>query len=154
MIQSYDKFSRQNTKFGKMFTLWKIHIYSKMLSQNMSSIGEIIFNNRLQNISFKNSFIWKSGKDKKKTLESFCKVIQLAPIYVLVHVFLGFNMMFHTIYMFDIKKKSFIMWWFCFVFGIQSCGFLLCEYFTWEIICDFIFLMYGKFFIKIITFIE
>jgi len=29
MIQSYDKFSRQNTKFGKMCTLWKVHIYSK-----------------------------------------------------------------------------------------------------------------------------
>jgi hypothetical protein len=42
-----------------------------------------IFNNKLQKISFKNSFIWKSEKRSKKDLQSFCKVILLTPIYVL-----------------------------------------------------------------------
>ncbi len=50
-------------------TLWKIHIYwafiQQWLTQNMWSIGATIciFNNKLQNISLKNSFIWKSEKD-------------------------------------------------------------------------------------------
>jgi len=75
----------------------------------MSSIEEIIFNNKLQKYFIQNFFHMKKWKGLKKNLESFCKVIQLAPIYVLVPIFLGFNMMFHTIYMFDILKFSFIV---------------------------------------------
>jgi hypothetical protein len=31
MIQNYDKISRWNAKSGKIYTLWKNHIYSKMI---------------------------------------------------------------------------------------------------------------------------
>jgi hypothetical protein len=30
MIQNYDKFSRWNENFDKIYTLWKIHIYLAM----------------------------------------------------------------------------------------------------------------------------
>jgi hypothetical protein len=59
MIQNYDKFWRWNIEFDKNYTLWKIHIYSTKLTQNMWSIGLTIcmFNKKLQKISLKNSFI-------------------------------------------------------------------------------------------------
>jgi len=65
MIQNYDKFSRWNTKSRKIYTFWEIHIYSTMVNKKMWSIGVTIciFNNKLQKISFKNSFIWKSEKN-------------------------------------------------------------------------------------------
>ncbi len=49
MIQNYYKFSRWNAKFSKIYTLWKIHIYSTDLTQNMWYIGATIciFNNKL-----------------------------------------------------------------------------------------------------------
>jgi hypothetical protein len=55
MTQNYDKFSRWNEKFDKIYTFWGIHIYSTMINTKMSSIGATIciFNNKLQNISFK-----------------------------------------------------------------------------------------------------
>jgi hypothetical protein len=42
-----------------------------------------IFINKLQKISFKKAFIWNSEKGLKKDSQSFCKVISLAPIYIL-----------------------------------------------------------------------
>jgi hypothetical protein len=72
MIQNYDKFSRWNAKSSKIYTLWKFHIYwafiQQWLTQNMWCIGATIcvFNNKLQNISFKNSFIWTKWKKTKK----------------------------------------------------------------------------------------
>jgi hypothetical protein len=38
MIQNYDKISKWSTKFGKIYTLWKIHIYPTMINK-MWSIG-------------------------------------------------------------------------------------------------------------------
>jgi hypothetical protein len=32
MIQNYDKFSKWNMESNKIYTLWKIHIYSKMIN--------------------------------------------------------------------------------------------------------------------------
>jgi hypothetical protein len=32
MIQNYDKFSRWNIEFGKIYTLWKIDTYSTMIN--------------------------------------------------------------------------------------------------------------------------
>jgi hypothetical protein len=30
-LKLHDKFSKWNTKFGKIYTFWKIHIYSTMI---------------------------------------------------------------------------------------------------------------------------
>jgi hypothetical protein len=32
MIQNYDKFSKWNANFDKIYTVWKIHIYSTMIN--------------------------------------------------------------------------------------------------------------------------
>jgi hypothetical protein len=42
MIQIYDKFSRRNAESSKIYTRWKLHIYSTMITQNMWSMGETI----------------------------------------------------------------------------------------------------------------
>jgi hypothetical protein len=58
------------------FTHFEIFIIiQQWLTQNMWSIGATIciFNNKLQNISFKNSFIWKSEKGLKKINSPFVK---------------------------------------------------------------------------------
>jgi hypothetical protein len=75
MIQNYDKFSRWNVESSRIYTLWNFHIYSKWLTQNMWSIVATIciFNNNLQKISFKNSFIWKTEKGLKMTHSFFVK---------------------------------------------------------------------------------
>jgi hypothetical protein len=51
-------------KFGKKLRLKKINIYSIMINKKMWSMGAIICisNSKLQKISFKNYFIWKSEK--------------------------------------------------------------------------------------------
>jgi len=75
MIQNYDKFSRRNVKYGRIYTLWNFHIYSTMINKKMWSIGVTIriFNKNLQKISLKNSFIWKSQKGLKKSHNPFVK---------------------------------------------------------------------------------
>jgi len=58
------------------FTHFEIFIFiQQWLTQNMWFIGTIIciFNIKLQKISFKNSFIWKSEKRLKKTHNPFVK---------------------------------------------------------------------------------
>jgi hypothetical protein len=80
------------------FTHFEKFIYiQQWLRQNMWSIGPTIciFNNKLQKISFKKHFIWKSEKGLKMTKmdsQSFCKVISLAPIYVLAPKRLCWNL--------------------------------------------------------------
>jgi hypothetical protein len=60
MIWNCDKFSKQNTKFGKIYTLFKIHIYSKNIFEKMTYWGNYKeINNKFQNISFENSSLWK-----------------------------------------------------------------------------------------------
>jgi len=56
-------------KFEKFISI------QQWLTQNMWSIGVTIciFNNKLQKISFKNSFIWKSEKKLKMTHNTFVK---------------------------------------------------------------------------------
>jgi hypothetical protein len=64
MIQNYDKISKWNTKS----TQFEIFIFSQQwLTPNIWSIGVTIniFNNKLQKISLKNSFIWKSENTKR-----------------------------------------------------------------------------------------
>jgi hypothetical protein len=58
------------------FTHFEIFIIiQQWLTQNMWSIRAniCIFNNKLQNISFKNSFIWKNEKRLKKINSPFVK---------------------------------------------------------------------------------
>jgi hypothetical protein len=58
------------------FTLLEIFIViQQWLTQNIWSIEatKCIFNNKLQKISFKNSFIWKNEKWLKKTHNPFVK---------------------------------------------------------------------------------
>ncbi len=75
MIQNYDKFSRWNAKFEKFTHFEKFIFTQQWLTQNMWYIREIIFNfnNKFQNISFKNSFIPKSEKGQKKTYNPLVK---------------------------------------------------------------------------------
>jgi hypothetical protein len=74
MIQNYDKISEWIAKFGKIYTLWKIHIYPTMINTMWSiRATTCVFNKKLQNISFKNSFIWKSEKKLKKIHSPFVK---------------------------------------------------------------------------------
>jgi hypothetical protein len=77
-----------NVEFGRIYTLLKMHIYSKLLTQNMWSIGAIIciFNNNLQKISFKKKFKWKNEKWLKR-IHILCKVIPFAPVYILAPKF-------------------------------------------------------------------
>jgi hypothetical protein len=108
-------FQDETQNLAKCAHFDKFIFIKKWLSQNMSSIGGIIFNNKLQNISFKISFIWKSGKDWKKNLESFCKVIQLAPIYdVSYHLYVWyFKIFIHCMMIFffqNTKLWVFTMW--------------------------------------------
>jgi hypothetical protein len=67
MIQNYDKFSRWNAKSCKIYTLWKIHISSTMVNTTC------IFNKKLQKVSFKKQFIWKSEEWLKKNHNPFVK---------------------------------------------------------------------------------
>jgi len=58
------------------FTHFEKFIFiQQWLTQNMWSIGATmcIFSNKLQKISFKNSFIWKSEKKFKNTHSPFIK---------------------------------------------------------------------------------
>jgi hypothetical protein len=62
---NYDNFSKWNTKSNKIYRFWKSHIYSTTTNMNMWYIEATmcIFNNKLQNISFKNFVIWKNEND-------------------------------------------------------------------------------------------
>jgi hypothetical protein len=64
-MQNLEKF----THFEKFIFI------QQWLTQNMWSIGTTIciFNNKLQKISFKNSFIWKGEKGLKRTHNPFVK---------------------------------------------------------------------------------
>jgi hypothetical protein len=70
MIWTYDNFSNEMQNQAKLTHFEK---FQQWITQNMWYIGAIIciFNNKLQNISFKYSFIWKSIKDYKKTHDLF-----------------------------------------------------------------------------------
>jgi len=72
MIQNYDYFSKWNVKSSKIYTLWKIHIYSTMI--NTKHVIIITLKTSCKKILFKNSFIWKNENDyKKKTHNPFIK---------------------------------------------------------------------------------
>jgi len=60
MIWNYDHVLKQNAKFDKIYELKKFTFVKIWLTQNMWHIGAIvnITNNKLQNISFENSFLW------------------------------------------------------------------------------------------------
>jgi hypothetical protein len=61
VIWNYDHVLIQNEKYDRNYELKKSTFIQKWLTQNMWHIGEIvnIKNNKLQNISFENSFLWK-----------------------------------------------------------------------------------------------
>ncbi len=63
------KFQNETQNLAKFTHFEKIIFIQQWLTQNMLSIGATIciFNNKLQKISFKNSFIWKNEKWLKKT---------------------------------------------------------------------------------------
>ncbi len=75
MIQNHDKFSKQNIKYQKIYTFWKLIFIQQWLTQNMWFIGTTMctFNNKLQKKSFKNSFMWKNGKDSKRIHNPFVR---------------------------------------------------------------------------------
>jgi hypothetical protein len=75
MIQNYDKFSKWNEKFVKFAHFEKFLFIQQWLTQNMWYVGATIciFNNNLQKISFKNSFIWKNEKGLKNINNPFVK---------------------------------------------------------------------------------
>jgi hypothetical protein len=62
MIQNYDNFSRLTQNLAKSTHFEKTIFIQQWLTQNMWNIKATIciFNNKLQKISFKNSFIQKS----------------------------------------------------------------------------------------------
>jgi hypothetical protein len=75
MIQTYDKVSKWNEKSDKIYTLWNFHIYSTMINTKHWYIGTTIciFNNKLQKISFKKSFVQKNEKGLKMNHNLFIK---------------------------------------------------------------------------------
>jgi hypothetical protein len=75
MIQNYDKLSKWNAELAKFTQFEKFIFIQQWLAQNMWSIETTIciFNNKLQKISFKNSFIWKSEKGLKRIHNPFIK---------------------------------------------------------------------------------
>jgi len=70
MIWHYEKNSRRNTKFGKIYALSKIHISPNLIGKKKWNIRVIInkIYKKFQNISFENSSWGKHvfGKKKKK----------------------------------------------------------------------------------------
>jgi hypothetical protein len=75
MIQNYEKISKWNEKFGKFAHFEKFIFIQQWLTQNMWYIGATIciFNNKLQKISFKNSFIRKNENGLKRINGPFVK---------------------------------------------------------------------------------
>jgi hypothetical protein len=72
MIWNYDKFSRQNTKFGKINALSKNHIFPNLIVKKHIHIGATInaIYKKIQNISFENSswgkhVFWEKGPQKR-----------------------------------------------------------------------------------------
>jgi hypothetical protein len=65
MIQNYDIFQEKTQNLAKCTHFTKFMFIQQRLTQNVWCIGVTIciFNNKLQNISLKNPFIWKSEKD-------------------------------------------------------------------------------------------
>jgi len=79
---NFDHFSRWNNEYVRNLHTFNIHIYSIMNNKKkVMHWGKYKFKkNKLQKISFKNSFACKSYF-WKKNLQSFFKVILLAPSY-------------------------------------------------------------------------
>ncbi len=72
MIWNYDKFSRWNTKFGKIYAFSKIHISTNLIVKKKWHIGATIntIYQKSQNISFENSSLekhafWEKGLQKE-----------------------------------------------------------------------------------------
>jgi len=68
MIQTSNTFSNEMQNQTKLAHLKKIISIQEWITQNIWYIGAIIciFNNKLQKIWFKYSFIWKSEKARKE----------------------------------------------------------------------------------------
>jgi len=73
MIWNYDKFSRWNTKFGKMCILSKIRISPNLIVKKIWHLGATIntIYKKFQTISFENSSLvkhvfWEKGPKKKQ----------------------------------------------------------------------------------------
>jgi predicted phosphoadenosine phosphosulfate sulfurtransferase len=75
MIQNYDNSQDETKNLAKCTHLEKFIFIQQWLTQNMWCIGATIciFYNKLWNISFKNPFIWKNEKLKKKIHNPFTK---------------------------------------------------------------------------------
>ncbi len=74
-FQNYDKISRWNANLVEFTHLEKFIFIQQWLIENMWSIRATIciFNNKLQKISLKKNFIWKSEKGLKRTHNPFVK---------------------------------------------------------------------------------
>jgi hypothetical protein len=85
MIQNYDKFSRWNVEYGKIYILWKIHIYSTMINKKTCDLLGQLYVFLIISCKIFHSKILSYEKVKKIENDSqyFCKVIPLAPIHIL-----------------------------------------------------------------------
>jgi hypothetical protein len=68
LIQNYDKSSKWNIKFDKIYIFKKIHIYWKMINTKKKKSDllrwvYIFLITSYKKISFQKKIIWKSGKD-------------------------------------------------------------------------------------------
>jgi len=75
MIQIMIYFQDYTQNLANFTHIEKLIFIQQWLTQNMWSMGEniCIFNNKLQKISFKKNFIWKSEKGLKMTHCLFVK---------------------------------------------------------------------------------
>jgi hypothetical protein len=84
MIQNYDKFSRWNVKFSKIYTFKKIIFIQQWLILNMWSIGQLyVFLIQVAKDFIQKFFHMKKWEMTKQDSQSFCEVIPLTPICVL-----------------------------------------------------------------------
>jgi hypothetical protein len=85
MIQNYDKLSRWNAKFGRIYTHLKFSYLLKNDEQRTCDLLGQLYIFLITSYKRCHSKILSYEKMKmiKKDSQSFCKVISLAPIYVL-----------------------------------------------------------------------
>jgi hypothetical protein len=117
-------FKDETQNLPKFTHFEKFIFIQQWFTQNMWSIGAIIciFNNKLQKISFKTSFIWKMKNDWNDS-QSFCKVILLVPIYMLapkwfhllwtlsrLQLFPKVEGKIHELLTFDLAQMKWIIW--------------------------------------------
>jgi hypothetical protein len=78
------KFSKWNANFDKIYTLWKIHIYSTMINALSEQLYFILI--KIIKDFIQKKIHMKKWENIKKDHQSFCKVFMLAPIFILTPI--------------------------------------------------------------------